>query len=375
MTHLTTEQLEAGLDEIRASPVGAGTLEMIVRRPAIDEREVLDSGELDLSVGLVGDTWQDRPSRRLDFRAPHPEMQLNVINARAIALIAGSRDRWPLAGDQLYVDLHLGTDELPRGHAVADRRRRHRDHRDPAHRVRQVHRSASGSRRCASSTRPRAGGSTSVGSTPRWSCRARSARATGSTAADELAPQRARPMSRRAVADRMAGAAADLLALARRRATGAPRRGRSRPTTNAGSGSTRRSTTAGCRWARCGHASSSWRCACWRPGCRRQASSRPPRSSGWRTCSTSWSASSSATVASAAAIPACTTCASSADRSPARAGAGASAGTTCPSTTPSSTARSPPRRRASSAPTRPRHRCSARTCCVRSPAPRTSVAS
>ncbi len=115
MTYLTTAQLEAGLDEIRAAPVGAGTLEMIVRRPAINEREVLDSGELDLSVGLVGDTWQDRPSRRLDFRAPHPEMQLNVTNARAIALIAGTRDRWPLAGDQLYVDLHLGTDELPAG--------------------------------------------------------------------------------------------------------------------------------------------------------------------------------------------------------------------------------------------------------------------
>ena len=115
MTHLTAEQLEAGLDEIRASPVGAGTLEMIVRRPAIDEREVLDSGELDVAVGLVGDTWPDRPSRRLDYRAPHPEMQLNVMNARAIALIAGSRDRWPLAGDQLFVDLHLGTEELPPG--------------------------------------------------------------------------------------------------------------------------------------------------------------------------------------------------------------------------------------------------------------------
>ena len=115
MMHRTTEQLEAGLDLIRASPVGTGTLELIVRRPAIDEREVLDSAELDLAVGLVGDTWKDRPSRRLDFRAPHPDMQLNVINARSIDLIAGDRDRWALAGDQLYVDLHLGADELPAG--------------------------------------------------------------------------------------------------------------------------------------------------------------------------------------------------------------------------------------------------------------------
>jgi hypothetical protein len=115
MRHRTTAELEAGLDEIRESPVGIGTLELIVRRPAIDEREVLDSGELHVDEGLVGDTWKDRPSRRLDYRAPHPDMQLNVINARAIDLIAGARQRWALAGDQLYVDLHLGAEELPPG--------------------------------------------------------------------------------------------------------------------------------------------------------------------------------------------------------------------------------------------------------------------
>ena len=118
MTHRTTEQLEAGLDAVAASPVGAGTLEMIVRRPGIGEREVLDHADLDPEVGLVGDSWKDRPSRRLDFRAPHPEMQLNVMNARAVDLIAGSRDRWALAGDQLYVDLHLGGEELPAGSRV-----------------------------------------------------------------------------------------------------------------------------------------------------------------------------------------------------------------------------------------------------------------
>ena len=76
---------------------------------------MLEVGELDLEVGLVGDTWRVRPSRRTADRSPHPEMQLNVMNARAAALVAVSADRVPLAGDQLYVDLHLGTDELPPG--------------------------------------------------------------------------------------------------------------------------------------------------------------------------------------------------------------------------------------------------------------------
>lgn len=115
MLHRTLAELEAGLDEIAGSPVGAGRVELIVRRPALGDREVLDSADLDLTVGLVGDTWSSRSSTRTADGSPHPDMQLNIMNTRAIALIAGSPDRWALAGDQLYVDLHLGADELPPG--------------------------------------------------------------------------------------------------------------------------------------------------------------------------------------------------------------------------------------------------------------------
>jgi len=119
MQHLTTSQLEAGVDDVRRAPSDAGRLELIVRRPALDEREVLDTGELDLSVGLVGDTWNRRSSRRTEDGSPHPDMQLNIMNARAAALIAGGRDRWPLAGDQLYVDIDLRDENLPAGTRLA----------------------------------------------------------------------------------------------------------------------------------------------------------------------------------------------------------------------------------------------------------------
>ena len=115
MQHLTTSQLEAGVDDVRRAPSDAGRLELIVRRPAVDEREVLDTGELDLAVGLVGDTWNQRSSRRTEDGSPHPDMQLNIMNARAAALIVGGRDRWPLAGDQLYVDIDLRDENLPAG--------------------------------------------------------------------------------------------------------------------------------------------------------------------------------------------------------------------------------------------------------------------
>jgi hypothetical protein len=119
MKHLNRAELEAGVDAIRRSPANDGVVELIVRRPAVDEREILDEAELALDLGLVGDTWNQRGSSRTPDGGPHPDMQLNVINARAIDLIAVSRDRWALAGDQLYVDLDLSGANLPPGTRLA----------------------------------------------------------------------------------------------------------------------------------------------------------------------------------------------------------------------------------------------------------------
>ncbi|MEM9034931.1 MAG: MOSC domain-containing protein [Actinomycetota bacterium] len=115
MEHRTTDELNAALPQIEAAPADAGTLELIVRRPAIDEREVLDVAELDLVDGLVGDTWKNRGSTRTEDGSSHPDMQLNVMSSRVVDLIAGSRERWPLAGDQLYVDLDISDANLPAG--------------------------------------------------------------------------------------------------------------------------------------------------------------------------------------------------------------------------------------------------------------------
>ena len=113
--HLTTEELEAGLEMIRQSPKDQGILELIVRRPRDDERECLKEGQLDLTEGLIGDNWRTRGSSRMPDKSAHPEMQINVINSRLIALIACDKERWSLAGDQLYVDLDLSLENLPAG--------------------------------------------------------------------------------------------------------------------------------------------------------------------------------------------------------------------------------------------------------------------
>lgn len=113
------EELEAAMAHVRAAPRDDGTVELIVRRPAEDAREVLDTGELDPTVGLVGDTWIERGSRRTPDGSSHPDMQLNVMNARVVAALADEPERRALAGDQLYLDLDISHENLPAGTRLA----------------------------------------------------------------------------------------------------------------------------------------------------------------------------------------------------------------------------------------------------------------
>jgi hypothetical protein len=117
--HLTMAELEAGLDEIRRSPKDEGIIELIVRRPRTGEREILEEGQLDLIEGLVRDNWSTRGSSLTTDGSAHPEMQLNIMNSRVIALVAQDKERWQLAGDQFFIDLDLSAENLPPGTRLA----------------------------------------------------------------------------------------------------------------------------------------------------------------------------------------------------------------------------------------------------------------
>jgi hypothetical protein len=119
VVHLSFQQLEEGLADVLRSPQDVGTVELIVRRPAVDEREVLDVAELDPEWGVVGDTWRSRRSSRTPDGTPHPDTQLNVINARFSRLVAVDAGRRALAGDQLHLDLDLSEANLPAGTRLA----------------------------------------------------------------------------------------------------------------------------------------------------------------------------------------------------------------------------------------------------------------
>jgi MOSC domain-containing protein YiiM len=113
--HLTMADLEARMAEAGRSPLDNGALEMIVCRPRDGQRTILEEGRLDPVEGLVGDNWLARGSRHTDDGRANPDMQITLMNSRIIDVLAGERGRWPLAGDQLFVDLDLSPENLPPG--------------------------------------------------------------------------------------------------------------------------------------------------------------------------------------------------------------------------------------------------------------------
>lgn len=119
LQHLSLMELEAGLEYIRQSPTDNGVLKLIVRRPDVDVREVITTAELSLEEGLIGDTWKVRSSSHTPDGSANVKSQITLMNARVIALLAQSEDRWSLAGDQLFVDMNLGVDNLPPGTRLA----------------------------------------------------------------------------------------------------------------------------------------------------------------------------------------------------------------------------------------------------------------
>lgn len=116
--HRTTEELQAGLIEIQNSPSDIGVVKAIVVRPTTDERLDLPACRFEIGSGAAGDRWVERfPSPPLPGTSEQ-ESQITLMNARVAQLLAGSRDRWALAGDQLFVDFDLSEANLRPGNRL-----------------------------------------------------------------------------------------------------------------------------------------------------------------------------------------------------------------------------------------------------------------
>jgi len=117
--HLNLDELKAGLPEILASPADEGVLQGIVVRPAPGERREPDRCRISLAGGVEGDHWAKGCWKTTEEGLPHPDVQVCLMNARCIALIAQDRSNWAPAGDNLFIDMDLTPDNMPPGQRLA----------------------------------------------------------------------------------------------------------------------------------------------------------------------------------------------------------------------------------------------------------------
>ena len=118
-THLSETEIMAGLEEVRKSPQDNGSLNAIVIRPASNDRISLHQCRLSPEGGTEGDAWAQGCWLKLPDGSPHPDVQICIMNSRMINLVAGDRDRWELAGDNLFVDLDLSRENLQAGQQLS----------------------------------------------------------------------------------------------------------------------------------------------------------------------------------------------------------------------------------------------------------------
>jgi hypothetical protein len=119
LTLHTADELATRLDHLRDAPAEVGTLDLVVRRPANAEREVLAEGVLDVADGLIGDNWLARATSRAVAEGRHLKAQVTVMSSRMVRLLADTDEERALAGDQLYLDLDISYDNLPAGTRIA----------------------------------------------------------------------------------------------------------------------------------------------------------------------------------------------------------------------------------------------------------------
>ena len=103
------------LASVEAAPKAVGRLEAIVLRPTRETRRTVDEADLDAERGVVGDNWLERGSSSSPDGSAQLDSQVTLISTRVLAAIEPDPGRWPLAGDQLYVDFDLSQENLPIG--------------------------------------------------------------------------------------------------------------------------------------------------------------------------------------------------------------------------------------------------------------------
>ena len=117
MDYIASSEIEARFEWVLEAPADAGRVESLVIRPAVNQREPLQRVMFSPQQGVEGDNWLSSCWKKLPSGESDPDVQVAIMNARMIEVLTNDKSRWPLAGDQLFVDFDLSVGNL----AVGDR--------------------------------------------------------------------------------------------------------------------------------------------------------------------------------------------------------------------------------------------------------------
>lgn len=115
MTQATREELDAAIPSICAAPKDGAAIEMLCTRPAYNQRCFVEHLELTPDGGIPGERWSTAPWLRTNSGAPHPGIQVSILQKRVLDLVWRDRENTVHPGDTFIVDMDLSEANLPIG--------------------------------------------------------------------------------------------------------------------------------------------------------------------------------------------------------------------------------------------------------------------
>lgn len=113
--HASLQELERRLGARPPSPQDEGTVALICSRPDDATRWLARALDVDPVAGVPRDRWErNRTAGREKYGDRYGDMQVATMELRVAESIANGQPLW-LFGDNLFLDLDLGADNLPAG--------------------------------------------------------------------------------------------------------------------------------------------------------------------------------------------------------------------------------------------------------------------
>lgn len=115
MSHVTTEELMRALPHVMAAPKDGAAISMLCLRPERNKRRFVDEITLTRENGIPGERWKDQPWLRTEDGAPHPGIQVSILQQRVLDLVWRDRENTVHPGDTFIADMDLSEANLPVG--------------------------------------------------------------------------------------------------------------------------------------------------------------------------------------------------------------------------------------------------------------------